>query len=97
MIQFIKDVLLAVLTPVADILNGVLPDWVLLPNLTFQMPHWIYWTALILFPSLAMVLVQRDKAVRHMGGMWVFPGGKVDAADYPPDGDAYGAALSAAP
>jgi ADP-ribose pyrophosphatase YjhB (NUDIX family) len=31
-----------------------------------------------------------------MGGMWVFPGGKVDAADYPPDGDPYVAALNAA-
>lgn len=31
-----------------------------------------------------------------MGGMWVFPGGKVDAADYPSDRDDYRAALNAA-
>ena len=46
--------------------------------------------------GLEVLLVQRNKAVQHMGGMWVFPGGKVDKADYPPDGDAYTAALNAA-
>ena len=46
--------------------------------------------------GLEVLLVQRNQAVQHMGGMWVFPGGKVDAADYPPDGDAYTAALNAA-
>ena len=64
MIQFIKDVLLAVLTPVADLLNSILPDWVLLPNLTFQMPHWIYWVTLIVFPLVAMALVKRNEARR---------------------------------
>ena len=42
------------------------------------------------------LLVQRSSAVTHMGGMWVFPGGKVDQADYPEDGDPYRAALNAA-
>jgi 8-oxo-dGTP pyrophosphatase MutT (NUDIX family) len=42
------------------------------------------------------LLVQRSNAVQHMGGMWVFPGGKVDEADYPGDRDDYGAALNAA-
>ena len=42
------------------------------------------------------LLVQRSKALTHMGGMWVFPGGRVDDADYPADGDAYRAALNAA-
>ncbi len=46
--------------------------------------------------GLEALLVQRSKAVQHMGGMWVFPGGKVDSQDYPEDGDAYGAALNAA-
>jgi 8-oxo-dGTP pyrophosphatase MutT (NUDIX family) len=46
--------------------------------------------------GLEALLVQRDKAVRHMGGMWVFPGGKVDDGDYPPDRDEYGAAINAA-
>ncbi|MDH5172750.1 MAG: NUDIX hydrolase [Gammaproteobacteria bacterium] len=43
-----------------------------------------------------VLLVQRSKAVAHMGGMWVFPGGRVDDGDYPPDRDDYRAALNAA-
>ena len=27
--------------------------------------------------GMEALLVQRSNAVRHMGGMWVFPGGKV--------------------
>jgi 8-oxo-dGTP pyrophosphatase MutT (NUDIX family) len=46
--------------------------------------------------GLEALLVQRSKAVVHMGGMWVFPGGRVDEADYPPDRDDYRAALNAA-
>lgn len=46
--------------------------------------------------GLEVLLVQRAKAVQHMGGMWVFPGGKVDQADYPEDGDEYIAARNAA-
>lgn len=46
--------------------------------------------------GLETLLLQRSKAVRHMGGMWVFPGGRVDEADYPADRDDYGAALNAA-
>jgi 8-oxo-dGTP pyrophosphatase MutT (NUDIX family) len=46
--------------------------------------------------GLEALLVQRNKAVKHMGGMWVFPGGKVDEQDYPADRDEYGAALNAA-
>ena len=46
--------------------------------------------------GLEALLVQRSSAVSHMGGMWVFPGGKVDPADYPEDGDDYRAAVNAA-
>ncbi len=46
--------------------------------------------------GLEVLLVQRANAVQHMGGMWVFPGGKVDEADYPQDRDPYGAAMNAA-
>ena len=46
--------------------------------------------------GLEVLLVQRNKAVQHMGGMWVFPGGKVDKADYPENRDPYTAALNAA-
>lgn len=46
--------------------------------------------------GLEALLVQRAKAVKHMGGMWVFPGGKVDESDYPEDRDEYQAAVNAA-
>ena len=46
--------------------------------------------------GLEALLVQRNQAVQHMGGMWVFPGGKVDEADYPGDRDQYRAAVNAA-
>jgi 8-oxo-dGTP pyrophosphatase MutT (NUDIX family) len=46
--------------------------------------------------GLEALLVQRHQAVQHMGGMWVFPGGKVDPADYPLDRDKYQAAINAA-
>jgi 8-oxo-dGTP pyrophosphatase MutT (NUDIX family) len=42
------------------------------------------------------LLVQRSKAVKHMGGMWVFPGGKIDADDYAREGEHYEAAINAA-
>jgi 8-oxo-dGTP pyrophosphatase MutT (NUDIX family) len=46
--------------------------------------------------GLEVLLVQRNKAVKHMGGMWVFPGGKVDQEDYTSDRDEYQAAVNAA-
>lgn len=46
--------------------------------------------------GLEVLLVQRSKAVAHMGGMWVFPGGRIDEGDYPPDGNPDQAALNAA-
>ena len=46
--------------------------------------------------GMEALLVQRSKDVKHMGGMWVFPGGKVDAADHPGAGDDYAAAVNAA-
>ena len=46
--------------------------------------------------GLEALLVQRSKAVKHMGGMWVFPGGKVDPCDGEEGCDDYRAALAAA-
>jgi 8-oxo-dGTP pyrophosphatase MutT (NUDIX family) len=46
--------------------------------------------------GLEVLLVQRASAVKHMGGMWVFPGGKVDEADHADDQSAYTAAVNAA-
>ena len=46
-------------------------------------------------PVYPAATVQRSKAVKHMGGMWVFPGGRVDEADWEGDDD-YRAAANAA-
>ena len=46
--------------------------------------------------GLEVLLVQRADAVQHMGGMWVFPGGKVDEADYCTARDPHRAAVNAA-
>ena len=42
------------------------------------------------------LLVQRSAALKHMGGEWVFPGGRVDPADYSVADDDYQAAVNAA-
>jgi TRAP-type mannitol/chloroaromatic compound transport system permease small subunit len=33
-----------------------------MPSLTFELPHWLYWSGLILFPLIAMFLVRRRLA-----------------------------------
>ncbi len=42
------------------------------------------------------VLMLRKNSKIAFGGMWVFPGGRIDAADYPPDGDKEAGARNAA-
>ena len=42
------------------------------------------------------ILMLRKTSKISFGGMWVFPGGKLDAADYPADGDVDQAAQNAA-
>lgn len=46
--------------------------------------------------GMEVLLVRRSQAVRHMGGLWVFPGGRIEETDFPPDRDDYGAAQRAA-
>jgi 8-oxo-dGTP pyrophosphatase MutT (NUDIX family) len=46
--------------------------------------------------GLEVLMVCRSEQVRHMGGMWVFPGGRVDPVDCVEGGDDYAAALNAA-
>lgn len=41
---------------------SALPEWMRLPNLTFSLPHEIYWSGLLLFPLLTMYLVKRAEA-----------------------------------
>ncbi|HEX6957613.1 MAG TPA: TRAP transporter small permease subunit [Ferrovibrio sp.] len=53
-----------------------------MPSLTFVLPHWLYWAALIFFPFIAMYLVSRQKqrgvptgpslAIAYM--FWLFSG-----------------------
>jgi TRAP-type mannitol/chloroaromatic compound transport system permease small subunit len=43
-------------------LHTLLPGWVRLPNLTFELPHLIYWSGLALFPLFAMYLVNREES-----------------------------------
>lgn len=53
-----------ILEPVARLLQAILPDLVRLPDLTFELPHWIYWPGLLLFPLIAMWLVKRAEERR---------------------------------
>lgn len=47
-------------------------------------------------PGLEALVLRRSSKLAFAGGMWVFPGGRVDAADVPPDGDVLVAARRAA-
>ncbi len=50
-----------ILWPFARLLHDGLPAWVRLPDLTFQMPHWLYWSALVVFPLVALFLYAREQ------------------------------------
>ncbi|MDX1483337.1 MAG: TRAP transporter small permease subunit [Alphaproteobacteria bacterium] len=50
--------------PLAKALHAILPSWVVLPNMTFVLPHWIYWSGIILFPLVAAFLVHRAEKAR---------------------------------
>jgi TRAP-type mannitol/chloroaromatic compound transport system permease small subunit len=43
-----------------------------MPSLTFIMPHWMYWSGLLLFPLLAMFIVKRER-IRPAGGQTSLP------------------------
>lgn len=38
-----------------------------MPSLTFVLPHWLYWTGLVVFPVLAMILARRSSATGRRG------------------------------
>jgi 8-oxo-dGTP pyrophosphatase MutT (NUDIX family) len=46
--------------------------------------------------GLETLMVRRSSKLEFAGGMWVFPGGRVDPDDIPPDGDVIEAARRAA-
>ncbi|HEX6311813.1 MAG TPA: NUDIX hydrolase [Acidimicrobiia bacterium] len=47
-------------------------------------------------PGLEALMVRRNSKLEFAGGMWVFPGGRVDAEDMPADGDVLEGARHAA-
>ena len=38
-----------------------------MPNLTFVLPHWLYWSGLLLFPLLALYMASRPSARDALG------------------------------
>jgi len=50
--------------PLAQALHAVLPVWVALPNMTFVLPHGIYWSGIVFFPLIAAYLVRRSERDR---------------------------------
>jgi len=48
----------------ARALHAILPGWVKLPDITFVLPHWIYWAGIFGFPLIAAYLVQRAERER---------------------------------
>lgn len=51
--------------PIAQALHAILPGWVALPNMTFALPHLIYWGGIIGFPLVAAYLVHRAEADKN--------------------------------
>ena len=43
-----------------------------MPSLTFVLPHWMYWSGLLLFPLLAMYIVRQERT-RPAGGQTSLP------------------------
>jgi len=54
-----------ILNPIAVLMHSLLPGWMVLPSLTFVMPHAVYWLVLGLFPLIAMRLVKTTERTRH--------------------------------
>jgi TRAP-type mannitol/chloroaromatic compound transport system permease small subunit len=44
-----------------------------MPSLTFVLPHWLYWSTLILFPFIAIALVKREERRGPGPGVNLFP------------------------
>ncbi len=48
----------------AQALHAILPGWVTLPNMTFVLPHAVYWSGIVFFPVVAAYLVRRSERAR---------------------------------
>jgi TRAP-type mannitol/chloroaromatic compound transport system permease small subunit len=36
-----------------------------MPSISFELPHWVYWSTLLLFPAVAMILSRRGKTTNY--------------------------------
>lgn len=48
-----------ILGAIAAWMYTLLPEWVRLPSLTFELPHSVYWSGLVIFPLIAMYVIHR--------------------------------------
>lgn len=61
MLGFLKDAFVWVFNLPVPAFHALLPAGAHLPDLSFEMPHLIYWAGLVLFPLAAMRLVRREE------------------------------------
>jgi 8-oxo-dGTP pyrophosphatase MutT (NUDIX family) len=78
-----------------------LPRWMRrIPRTSGETPEAVPAATVILVrdtaSGLETLMVRRNSKLEFAGGMWVFPGGRVDPDDIPPDGDVLEAARRAA-
>jgi 8-oxo-dGTP pyrophosphatase MutT (NUDIX family) len=79
-----------------------LPAWMRrIPRTSGEAPEAIPAATVVLLRDAAdggveTLMVRRSSKLEFAGGMWVFPGGRVDPEDIPPDGDVIEAARRAA-
>jgi 8-oxo-dGTP pyrophosphatase MutT (NUDIX family) len=79
-----------------------LPAWMRrIPRTTGEVPEAVPAATAVLVRDapgggLETLMVRRSSKLAFAGGMWVFPGGRVDPEDIPPDGDVIEAARRAA-
>jgi 8-oxo-dGTP pyrophosphatase MutT (NUDIX family) len=83
-------------------MSDALPRWMRrIPTTTGDVPDAVPAATVVLLRDapaggLETLMVRRSSKLEFAGGMWVFPGGRVDADDIPPDGDVIEAARRAA-
>jgi 8-oxo-dGTP pyrophosphatase MutT (NUDIX family) len=78
-----------------------LPRWMRrIPRTSGETPEAVPAATVVLLRNsadgLETLMVRRSSKLEFAGGMWVFPGGRVDPDDIPPDGDVIEAARRAA-
>jgi 8-oxo-dGTP pyrophosphatase MutT (NUDIX family) len=79
-----------------------LPAWMRrIPRTSGEVPEAVPAATVVLLRDapdggVETLMVRRSSKLEFAGGMWVFPGGRVDSGDIPPDGDVIEAARRAA-